>query len=83
MVLTMWHGYDTIELDGGDDMQWIPIEEVPEENCHVVLWCVDNMTGERIFSTGVFYNGKLHNDWSFDLIALKYMVLAEYHQICS
>lgn len=64
-------------------MAWIPIEEVPEENCHVVLWCVDNMNGERIFSTGIFYEGELYYDLSFDSTALKYVVLAEYHQICS
>ena len=64
-------------------MEWTPIEEVPEESCHVVLWCVDNMNGERVFSTGMFYEGKLHHGRSFDLTALKYVTLDKYRQICS
>lgn len=56
---------------------WKSVNEPPEEGSKVALLCKDNLAGETFFSTGIYYKGKFHNNWSLDLIAQYYIVLPE------
>ena len=64
----------------GSDVRWKGMHNPPTYDCRVVLECMDRSGGDRCFSTGVYYQGKLHDDWSFELVALRYMVLEPFEK---